>query len=159
MSRIEPFGNLYSTVEQNSFRIMFDANVLIALLDETHKYHEYAEKLFGHLYVAGNELFYVQPCYLEILDFWRRRSITKYLKVLFADVNQPMPGRFDKAYRYHVDELKKHSDGRDVGYFQDYAIKDLRDHLLRVGGKNHRGKGRVLWTNLCRSALGVRIPA
>ncbi len=156
MSRIESLENLCVSAKQSGFRVMFDANVLIALLDECHKYHEYAKKYVGDLYMSGSELFYVQPCYLEILDFWRRRSITKYLNLLFMDPNNSIPGRFSKAYKYHLSDLEKHSEGRSDKYFQDYVIKDLRDHLLRVGGKNHQETGRRLWVNLCKKALGER---
>jgi predicted nucleic acid-binding protein len=131
---------------------MFDANVLVALLDAEHKNHRPIKALVRHLFIAEAKLYYVQPAYLEVLNFWRRKSFTEYLEEIHAS-GSTMPGRFERAYRFHVEELRKHAATRSDLYFQDYAIKDLRDHLLRVGGKNQREVGRGLWSDFCQKAF------
>lgn len=152
---IFPAQTLLSESNHDTARIMFDANILIALLDRAHKNHEPVKQIIRHLYVCGAKLYYVQPCYLEILDYWRRKSLTEYLAIR-VDSDDGLTGRFEKAYRYHLEELKKHTGTRSDAYFQDYVIKDLRDHLLRVGGKNQREVGRRLWQGLCLKAFAQR---
>ncbi len=149
---------LLTEEDHSNTRLMLDSNILNALLDTSNKFHAAVTPVIQHLYETSARLFYVQPAYLEVLDYVRRKSFTEYLAELYA-AGQTMPRRFDKVYQKQVERKDEVAQSRGDPYFKDFAIKALRDSLLDVSNAEQRQAGRTLWRDLCVNAFEDRFSA
>jgi len=155
MTDIRPTSYLLETSNHSTSRIMLDANILISAFDTNHENHCDALQLIEHISLNEGKFFFVQPCYLEILEYWRRKSISEYIEERLEN-NLRVTSRFDQRAREYLREIGG-GNKRGGRYLRDHQIKNLRDLLLQVGGKNKKQKGRNLWLQFCRSSFEDRL--
>lgn len=125
-------------------RIMVDSNIIIAFFDQKHKFHTKVHQRLSPIYLGGADFFYVQPCLLELKEYWRRKKITECIEACITN-GYYLYRKFGTAFQEFASENKK----RQHLYLSDRQIKDLRATLENVAN----GKGLKQWSELCNIAL------
>lgn len=128
-------------------KIMLDANIIIAYLDNKHKLHQKVYDRLSAKYVEGADFYYTQPCMLEVKNYWRRKFITETIEAHFA-AGKDLYRKFRKQYEDYRPALFKNKD-----YLNEIEIKTLRATLENVAA----GKGVQYWFEFCDLALAGRI--
>lgn len=125
-------------------RILVDSNIIIAFFDEKHKFHKEVFERLNPIYLSGADFFYVQPCLLEIKEYWRRKKLTECIDEMIKN-DFYFFREFKKLYsKFSVDNFTQGYD-----YLSDRQIKKLRGSLEGI----HKNKGLNFWFDLSELAL------
>jgi predicted nucleic acid-binding protein len=125
-------------------RVLVDANVIIAFFDIKHRFHQTVHSRLNPVYLLGADFYYVQPCLLELKEYWRRKKITECLDICLEE-DYRLFHKFEKTLRdFRSDNVKRKS-----LYLKDWQLKDLRSTLENVA----KGKGIAHWLSLCEKAM------
>lgn len=125
-------------------RVFVDANVVIAYFDKRHVFHKHVHSRLNPIYLEGADFFFVQPCLLELKEYWRRKMLSETIE-LQLQTDYRLYSKFEKAFVDFQSENKK----RNQLYLTDFQIKALRELLENVAA----GKGLKYWLMLCNQAL------
>jgi hypothetical protein len=134
-----------------------DSNVLIALCDKTHQYHTGTREFFEKWHARRNgRAYYFIMSRLEVLEYFRRRAITLYLREFYAKGKDFGMPRFDEMCR-GLGPICCHMD--DWVSLDDRQIKKVRsqfyDEMAAQSGTME--KARTYWKQLCGLTLNKRI--
>jgi len=124
-------------------RIMIDANIAIAYIDTSHKFHSQVKKRLQTLYANGAIFFYPQPVLLEVKDYWRRKLLTETIRTHISG-GKRLYNKFEKLFK-DFEEANKN----EILY--DRQIKKLRETLEPIA----KEKGVEFWFALCKQALNT----
>lgn len=129
-------------------RVLVDANVVIAYFDKRHSFHNRVHGRLNPIYLDGADFFFVQPCLLELKEYWRRKMLSETIEVQLQS-GYKLYRKFESAYvAFRADNQR-----RNQLYLSDFQIKTLREVLENIAD----GKGIKYWLMLCNQALDGRL--
>jgi hypothetical protein len=101
----------------------------------------------------------VQPCYLEVLDYWRKKSITEFLQEATARrlYEGKFPARFLKDVATRLDDVEKRIRNGGDKYLNDYEIKSLRSTCILSYQNKGRDFAARVWFELMKACMGDRL--
>lgn len=105
--------------------LMFDTNVIIPYLDKKHSESSDTENELNRLYRLKIDLYYSQPCLLEILNYWR----IKWLYTACLNLKRyahNLPKSFYGIISNAETELRT---GRRNKYLYEHEVKNIRASL------------------------------
>lgn len=125
-------------------RVLVDANIIIAFFDRRHSFHTKVHSRLNPVYLLGADFYFVQPCLLELKEYWRRKKITECLDMCLEE-NFKLFGEFEKALK----KFRASNASNGDLYLSDWQLKQLRATLENVA----HGRGIHHWLSLCKKAM------
>ncbi len=129
-------------------RVLVDANIVIAYFDQKHVFHPKVHARLNPIYLAGADFFFVQPCLLELKEYWRRKMLSETIELQLSN-GYRLFRKFETAYINFSVENRR----RGHLYLNDYQLKKLREVLENIAA----GKGIKYWLMLCGHALNGKL--